>query len=328
MRIKKGLSAMTAVMLLGLGSAAAQHSHTMLVTSDAAGTGALGLEWDFDGLPIARTTDSGLPGVFTGNIPGFNDGTGDGVTSFPLTDTTDVDVEIMAIDEGIRWIFGGTPVEESGDTALIGTMPSLHNHATFEITADDANTFAEGEISFRVNESTAVPFGYTPSEVRTLTVSNGYLSPFETATKDDLKCLKTVAGAARKFNGKTYQLIGKCMDAVLAHTMLEKPATPALKKCSIDELDEKSLVGRIAAEKAKAVEKIAKNCGALSDSSLPFTESQIHTHLGMAQCRAEELAGATYNLAASQIGHILEEASLGDAHDVQHALPCMTASFE
>lgn len=325
---KLALAAAGAMLLLGPGPVAAQHGHTVLVTSAASGSGDLQLSWDFDGLPIARTTDSGLPGVFTGNIPGLNDGAGNGVDSFALTDTTDVDVEIMSIDEGIRWIFGGTPVDAPGETALVGTMPSLHNHATFEITADDANTFAEGEISFRVIESTAVPFGYTPSEVRTLTVSNGYLSPLETATKDDLKCLKTVAGAVRKFNGKTYQLVGKCMDAVLAHTMLEKPAKPALKKCSVDELDEKSLVGRIAAEKAKAVAAIDKKCGPLSDSSAPFTESQVHTHLGMAQCRAEELAGATYNLAASQIGHVLEEASLGDTHDVQHAFPCMKASFE
>jgi len=316
-----------AVLLLGH-TARAQHGHTMLVTSDAAGGGALGLAWDFDGLPIARTVDSGLPGVFTGNVPGFNDGAGDGTVSFPLTDTTDVDVEIMSIDDGIRWIFGGTPVGESGETAFIGTMPSLHNHATFEITGDDANTFAEGEVSFRVVESTAVPFGYTASEVRSLTVSNGYLSPLAEATKEDLKCQMAVAAAVRGFTSKTYQVLGACVDAVLAHTMLEKSANSALKRCSVDELDDKSLIGTIAAAKAKALAKIDKRCGPLGDSSVPYTLSQIHTHLGMAQCRAEELAGATYNHAALSIGHVLEEASAGDAHDVQHAFPCMKASIE
>ncbi len=317
-----------AVLMIAHSAAWGQHSHTVLVTSDADGGGQLEMEWDFDGQPIARTTDSGLPGVFTGNIPGFNDGVGDDVDTFTLEDTTDVDVEIMAIDDGIRWIFGGTPVEESGDTALIGTMPSLHNHATFEITSDDENTFAEGKISFRVTESTAVPFGYTPSDVRSLTVSNGYLSPLEAASKDDLKCQKTVAGSVRKFHMKAYQLIGKCMDKVLAHTMLGKPAKPAVKSCDVDDLDEKSLVGKIASEQAKALAKIGKKCGPLSDSSEPYTLSQINTHLGMARCRAEELAGATYNHAAASIGHVLEEAGEGNHHAVQHAFPCMKASFD
>jgi hypothetical protein len=279
-------------------------------------------------MPIARTADSGLAGVFTGNIPGLNDGAGNGTTTFPLTNTTDVDVEVTAIDADLRWIFPSGTLDEAGESTFEGTMPNLHNHATFELTTADAKQFGEGRISFRVLESTAVPFGYTPSDVQALIVSNGYLPPFETATDADLKCQKAVAGVARTFGAKVYQLLGKCLDAVLAHTMLEKSEKPALKKCSVDELDDKSLVSTIAAEKQKAVDKIVKKCGALSDSSLPYTESHIHTHLGMVQCRAEELAGATYNHAAELIGDVLEAAALGDHHDVQHALPCMKASFE
>jgi hypothetical protein len=327
------LAAAGGLLLFTHSAAWAQHGHTMLVVSDANGAGQLELAWDFDGMPIARTADSGLPGIFTGNVPGFNDGTGDGAATFTLTNGTEISNEVTAMDEGLRWIFGEAPdpvvpIDEPFETAPVGTMPTLHNHATFEQTTTDASTFAEGRISFRVFDSSASPV-YGASEVRTLVVSNGYLPPFETASEDDLKCQKAVTGAARNFGAKVYQLLGKCVDAVLAHTMLGKSENPALKKCSIDDQDDKSLVSKIAEEKQKAIDKIAKKCGPLlDDSSTPYTLSHIQTHLGMVQCRGEELAGATYNHAASMIGEVLEAASLGDHHDVQHAFPCMKASIE
>jgi hypothetical protein len=322
------LALAAALVLLGQSQARAQHSHTMAIESDASDGGQLQLGWDFDGTPIARTSDAGLAGVFTGNVPGLNDGAGDGTSTFPLSDGTDVDVEVTAMDAGLRWIFPSGTLEEAGDSTFEGTMPNMHNHATFELNTTDANQFAEGRISFRVVESTAVPFGYTPSDVKTLIVSNGYLPPFETASATDLRCQKAVAGAAGGFSAKTYQALGKCLDAALAHVMLGRPAKPALQKCGVDEADARSLFNLIATEKGKAVSKIARQCGALSDSSLPYTESQINTHLGMVQCRAEELAGAAYNHAADLIGDVLEAAGKGDHHDVQHAFPCMKASIE
>jgi hypothetical protein len=312
--------------------AMAQHGHTMLVTSDANGSGQLLVDWNFEGRPIARTSDSGLAGVFTGDIPGMNDGTGDGIDTFTLTDGTEISVEVMAIDENIRWIFSEVPptvnLANPGETAIVGTMPTLHNHAAFEITGSDNKEFLEGNISFRVLESTASPVGYTPSDVHTLRVSNGQLPPLEAATEDHLKCQKTIAGAVRNLIAKDYKIITKCVDAALKVTMLAGSPNPALKACSIDELDPKSMVNDLAAVKTKAVDKIVKQCGALSDSSLPYTESHIHTHLGMARCRAEEMAGASYNHAVNTIGAVLEAASMGDAHDVQHALPCLKASQE
>jgi hypothetical protein len=327
-RILTSVAVAAATLLLAHSAAFAQHSHTMLVVSDANGAGELQLQWDFDGLPIARTSDSGLAGVFTGNIPGFNDGTGDGSTTFTLTSGTEISNEVTAMDEGLRWIFGEAPdpvvpIDEPFGTAPVGTMPTLHNHATFEQTTTDASTFAEGRISFRVFDSSASPV-YAESEVRTLVVSNGYLPPFETATEDDLKCQKALAGAARGFGAKVYQLIGKCVDAALAHLMLGESENPAVKKCSIDDMDDKSLVSKIAGEKQKAIDKIAKKCGVLDDSSTPYTLSHVQTHLGMVQCRAEELAGATYNHAAEMIADVLG----ADHHDVQHAFSCMKASFE
>lgn len=308
------------------------HDHAMRITSEASGGGPLRLGWDFEGMPIARTSDSGLAGVFTGDVPAFDDGTGDGVSTFTLVNGTQVSVEIMSIDENIRWIFSEVPptvfLNQPGQTAPIGTMPNLHNHATFEITGADEKEFLEGRISFRLFESTPVPLGYTPSTVHTLRVSNGYLPPLETATAADLKCQQAVAGAVRGLIGKQYKILSKCLDKVFEHILLGASAGKALKACSIDDLDPESMVNDLEAQKTKAIEKIEKKCGTLSNSSVPYTESHIHTHLGMARCRAEEMAGALYNHAAEMLGEILEDAGLGDHHDVQHEFPCMKASVE
>jgi hypothetical protein len=72
--------AVAAASLLGPGSASAQHGHTMRIGSDADGGGQMLLHWDFDGMPIARVSDSSFPGLFTGDVPGW---TGGGATPPP-----------------------------------------------------------------------------------------------------------------------------------------------------------------------------------------------------------------------------------------------------
>lgn len=328
-----GMTFAVGVLLFDVAPTSAQHGHAMSITSDVNGGGELQLGWDFDALPIARTSDSGVSGVFTNNVPGLNDGVGDGATTFTLNDGTNLDIELMAIDEGIRWIFTNGALEEPGDKALLGTMPNLHNHATFELIGDDNTQFREGRVSFRIYESTSVPVGYTRSEVRTLRATNGHLPPLvalssEKQNKKQLKCQQAVADGTRGYLYKAHQLISDCADAMLSHTMAEAKVKPALRKCDLDENNEKSLIGRIAAEKQKALEKISKKCGALTDSSTPYTASNIHTHLGMAACRAQEMVGATYNNAVEMIGGVLEANSVGDHHEVLEALPCMVASIE
>jgi len=325
--------------LVSASTAWGQHAHTMGIVSDANGGGQLDLVWDFDATPIVRVFDSGVAGIFSHNIPGFNDATGDGVDTFTLATSptpAQVEVEVVSVDDNLRWIFSGGTLDETGETALLGTMPTLHNHATFELTAPalDNKEFAEGRVSFRVREGASV-LGYTPSDVRTLRVSNGYLPPLEAALTEDenkaqLKCQDAVAKAVRSFNAKTYQLLSKCVDATLAHTLLAKSAASALKACNLDDADDKSLVGYIAKAKQKAVDGIAKKCGALSTTSVPYTESQVHTHLGLARCRAEELLGATYNQAADQVGDVLAAAvpPAGDHDAVLAAFPCLKASFD
>jgi hypothetical protein len=235
----------------------------------------------------------------------------------------------------LTWVFTNGTLATPGDHALLGTMPTLHNHPNYNLQATDDKTFAEARVSFRVFDSSMSPV-YTASDVKTFRASNGYLPPLtpgvdEDANKVVAKCQKAVASAVRGFESKVYQLLGKCLDAVVAEQLgLEGNPDKALGKCNFDGLDSKSLVSAVAAAKEKAVEKIAKKCGTLSSSSLPYTESQVYTHLGMAECRAAELAGATYNSAPRSIGEILEAAvpPLGDHDTVIDAFPCMVSTTE
>lgn len=113
-------------------------------------------------------------------------------------------------------------------------------------------------------------------------ISNGYLPPEVLTTAEALACQQAVAREVSKLIAGKLRLLHLCLDRILAHEVLGKPVKPALKACAIDAGDSKSLVGRLAAARAKAVSLIAKKCGPLSPASTRYTESNIHTHLGMA----------------------------------------------
>jgi hypothetical protein len=61
-------------------------------------------------------------------------------------------------------------------------------------------------------------------------------------------------------------LLGKCLDKVMA-TEVGGSTTAALRACSLDAMDTASLASKLAAEKQKALDKIAKACGVLSQTS-------------------------------------------------------------
>lgn len=321
-------AAVTLLTAAGAGAALGQHSHNIEVGSTADGAGALVMEWDFDAQPIARVVDSGFPGLFSGDIPGFGDAADAAPDIYQLDVGTEVEIEVTAIDPGVSVKFGATVLDSVGDTAVLGTTtPELHNHPEWQLVTADANTFGEGHVSFRVREgSTSV--GYADSEIRTIRVSNGYLPVLETATAEQLKCQKGVAKAGAKLAAKVQGLLAKCLDKVQAAEFLGKSDDAAAKACDVDHMRPKSLASNVEAEVDKARAAAAKTCGAFSGTSTPYTDSMVRAHLGMISCRAQEQAGAQYNGAAHAIGHILEHAGIGDEHDVHHALPCLKGSFE
>ncbi len=293
-------------------TALAQHDdHTdMLIGADGDGSGALVLDYPFDEIPSVRVTDTGFAGLFSSVDPGFIPSLDDPLEGiFELDLNTAVGMRITDKDPNVSILVGATPLTTVGSSAVIGTHDSpdpeasgLHEHATFQVVLDtpDNTTFAEGRFSFRLYDAGGV---YADSNIATLTLSNGLLSSGES----DPKCLKAVAAEQSKLMSGRYKRMSQCMDSVIAAEASGKTKA-ALKKCSIDTSDDKSLPGRFNAARALAVAKLGKSCGPLSNASTPFTESQVYTHLGMGACRMEEMIGATYVNALEELAGLFDTA--------------------
>jgi len=217
---------------------------------------------------------------------------------------------------------------------------NLHQHGEFflSLMTPDHNTFAEGAITFRLNEVSAN--GYGSSEEYTLKLSNGPLPALEPADLDEAKavhkCRQSVAKEVRSVGSKQYQLISKCLDAIFAAEELGKSEKSAVKACAIDSPEcsggsndgnfcsaskdcpggicvgnTKSLVANINKLTEKVVAKLDKACDKSTPGSFgPFTESNIRTHIGMVGCRTQELVGATYAESVAEMTEIL-----GECHD-------------
>lgn len=329
-RSLRSAAAMAAATLCLGGPAVAQHAHNIEIGSSADGGGNLVMEWEFDAKPIARVVDAGFAGLFSGSVPGFAEAADAAPDVFQLDIGTEVEVEILSIDDGVTLDVEGTLLDEAGDIAIVGTAtPDLHAHPDYLLFLDggDANTFGEGRVTFRVREGSSA-VGYGDSEVRTLTLSNGYLPVFEAPSEEELACQKAVAKLGAGYAKKVDAYLVKCFDKLFAAEFNAKSETAALKACDLDAGNEKGLVGYLAAVKSKALAGITKKCGILSPTSIPYTESMIQAHLGMTSCRIQELVGARYNGASHILGHLLEHEALGDTDSVLAALPCLKASHE
>lgn len=326
------------------------------IGSSASGSGNLIVEYPFSEAGTVRVTDSGFPGLFTATDPGFAPAIAAGPDLFELNLNTEVDVEITAIDPDVSLQLGVTPLAAVGDTATIGVHDllgdeensSLHNHPTFQLLLSaPGDTFAEGRVSFKVSEGSGSSVGYADSEIYTLKISNGYLPGLEGAvTVADVNCRKAVAGEVRKLESEVYKRIGLCLDKIAGAQHLGRSIVAARKACEVNAtFNPTGLAARVAAATQKAVGKIAIKCGPLSALSEPFTASAINTHLGMASCRAQELAGATYEEARDLIAETLSEcegsvcvggpnagAACATAIDcaaeeaVEDAFPCLTTA--
>ena len=215
----------------------------------------------------------------------------------------------------------------------------LHDHGEFflNLMTSDHNSFGEGSVTIRLNEGAGTSNGYGSSEELTLKVSNGYLPALELdpndpdSAKNANKCRKSVAKEVRRVTSKQYQLIGKCLDAIYAAEELGKRASAAVRKCDVDiptcsggsndgnfcssrrdcpdglcSGNTRSLAATLTKLVDKSVAKLDKACDKDNEGSYePFSESGVRTHLGMASCRTQELAGATYNNSIDEMVEVL-----------------------
>lgn len=344
-------------LVLAASASAHEEPSDLLLGSDTDGGGRLVIDYAFDERPIVPVSASGFPGLYTSTDPGFqpaSDEPAEGV--FALDVGTTVGFEITAIDPNVQLQLGASTLAGVADAATIAThdnadpeLSSLHTHPQFllSLLGEGPGGFTEGEFSFRIYDAGAT---YADSAIHKLKLSNGYLPPIEAPTSSSLACRTAVAKAMRKVSAETLKRVGACLDKALLHVALATPAEAA-DSCGLNPAVSGSLAARLDGALAKAVATAAKACGPLSDTSSPFPSSAVSTHLGMAACRAQEVAAATYGEGRDALEEVLLAAG-GDGtcasslcstgvlagtacssdedcsveHAVEHSLPCVKAA--
>jgi hypothetical protein len=158
-----------AALLLAGGSARAQHDHVDVYSSEPGG-GALVLDWDFDkriqvfetfcaaGLCLYGTINPAL-------LAPEEDDAERGL--YALEDGTRVSIEIVAADAALTLNVDGVRLRGPGDSALLGTMPNIHNHPSWQLVVPEG-TVGEYAISYKVRADS----GYADSQVAASLVSN------------------------------------------------------------------------------------------------------------------------------------------------------------
>lgn len=104
--------------------------------------------------------------------PGFMappEDTAPGDSYFRLVDGTEVSVEIVAIDPALRvGSVNGHELSQAGDAAVLGTMPTIHVHPSWQIIVP-TDVFGDYLLSYRLTTTSPL---YASSDVYTVTVSN------------------------------------------------------------------------------------------------------------------------------------------------------------
>jgi hypothetical protein len=153
-------------------------SGCMQIWSTADGAGALTVQWDFT--QKAQTFESfcapdNSSCLYSNIDPGFMAPT-DAVAGsgyYRLVDGTTVSVEVIAADAGLSMNVNGQKLYQPGDTALLGTMPTIHVHPSWQLVVP-GRQFGDFHISYRLKSGSTM---YADSAVFTLDVTNVQPTP-------------------------------------------------------------------------------------------------------------------------------------------------------
>jgi hypothetical protein len=170
------LVAAAALIVLARGSAAAcVGTDCMIIWSNADGGGALTVEWDF-GRKMVRAF-LGAPcrlGVcfYSAIDPGFITA-GEPHDGFhAIAAGTAISVEIVAIDAGVTLRINDHPLTKAGDSARLGTAPSLHVHPSWLLLLPEGDQ-ADRSIAFKFTTDSSL---YEDSQVYTVLLSTAVVS--------------------------------------------------------------------------------------------------------------------------------------------------------
>jgi hypothetical protein len=164
--------------------------------STADGGGALAMQWD----PAKKIqvfesfcTQDRRSCFYTSIDPGFMAPTEatPGSGYYRLVDGTAVRVEVVMVDEGLTMSINGQRLDQPGESASLGTMPTIHNHPAWQLLVP-GDVFGDYHVMFRLTTDSPL---YEDSELLTLVVTNqepvivGTPTPTPTATPEPTPCV-------------------------------------------------------------------------------------------------------------------------------------------
>jgi len=295
-----------ALLVVAAAPAHAHHVTDFLMSTPPGGGDQLIIAWPFDAAvaPLSFDFALGDTTVFSGTNPGFDAADGDeflGSLHYRVfTPGTEIGVELVDNDGGRTAMkLNGKTLAVPGDATVLGVAGDappgdLHHHPEWLLySTGPAGAFAEGHISFRLTTTTP---GLEPSPVYTVRLTNGHLPPPDYAADRydgrSVACQQAVGRAVDPYVHAVYQALRRCLDRLavvrarlVASLAVDAAGSAAGRVCApmVDKLD------RL---RARSAAGIARACGA--HGSTDFTDEEIAQHLGLARCRAEETAAASY----------------------------------
>jgi len=161
-----------ALTIFGSGvSRACVGDNCMQIWSTADGGGALAVEWDFENrkLPLAEITCSASQCLYNSIDPGFIAQTEavPGSGYYRLVDGTEVTIHIVSLDPGVNIQLNGHKLAAAGDSATLGTMPTIHSHPSWQLKVPP-DEVGEYLVSYQLTADS----GYADSPVYTAIITN------------------------------------------------------------------------------------------------------------------------------------------------------------
>jgi len=237
----------------------------MSIWSSAAGAGTLTVRYDFStSVSVFESfcTENRSSCLFSAIDPGFMAPATDTppIDLFRIADGTVLRIHLVAADAGVSLNINGIKLSQVGESALLGTMPSIHVHASWQVVVPGDRAGTELSLSFRVSADGA----YDESDVvqaRVLPLAASEETPTPTPT---------VAACAGDCDGDGAVSMGEVMTGV--HLALEEEDLDACAVCDANQ-DE-----QVTIEELGAVVNAATNeCPTMPPVSFAEIQQRIFT---------------------------------------------------